>query len=375
MNKRMFQMLAAVLAFVAIIAFVKFQQISKAIAAGKNFKMPPEAVTTYAAKPEAWVDALEAVGSVAPVQGVTLAADLPGVVDRIAFQSGAEVAAGQALVYLDARQEQAQLASAEAARDLAKTNLDRSKTLLEQHLVAQSDYDQVAALYRQADAAVRAVQATIDRKVIRAPFSGVTGIRQVNLGQYVSSGEPIVPLQSMDPVYVNFSVPQQRVAELRKGLVVTAAADSGKRAIGTGRITAVNPIADPATRNILVQATFPNAHRRFAPGMYVSVVVDLGTRSNVIAVPASSIVYAPYGNSVFVVEDVKGPDGKSYRGVNQQFVQLGGSRGDLVAVLSGLKAGQQVVSSGAFKLRPGAAVTVDSTMTVPASPAPRPQDS
>jgi len=374
LNKRMFQMLVAVLAFVAIIAFVKFQQISAAITAGKNFKMPPESVTIFTARPEAWVNDLEAVGSVAPVQGVTLAADLPGVVDRIAFTSGAEVEAGQALVYLDARQEKAQLASAEAARDLAKTNLDRSKSLLEQHLVAQSDYDQVAALYRQADAAVSQVRATIERKIIRAPFAGVTGIRQVNLGQYVSSGDAIVPLQSMDPVYVNFSVPQQQVSLLRRGLRVTAAADSAAHAIGSGRITAVNPVADAATRNVLVQATFPNGHRRFTPGMYVTVKVDLGTRSNVIAVPASAIVYAPYGNSVFVVEDMKGQDGKSYLGVNQKFVKLGSARGDLVAVVSGLKPGQEVVSSGAFKLRPGAAVLVDSTMTVPASPTPHPEE-
>lgn len=375
MNKRMFQMLAAVVVFVAIIGFVKFQQISAAIAAGKNFKMPPESVTTYTAKPAAWANVLEAVGSVAPVQGVTLAADLSGVVDRVLFESGSEVQAGQLLVRLDTRQEQAQLAAAEAARDLAKSNLDRSKALLDQHLVAQSDYDQVSALFRQADAAVNQVRATIDRKQIRAPFRGVTGIRQVNLGQYVSSGDAIVPLQSLDPVYVNFEVPQQQVDQLRRGLVVTAAADSGARAIGTGRITAINPVADPATRNVLVQATFPNTRRRFAPGMYVSVNVELGSKADVIAVPASAINYAPYGNSVFVVEQVKGADGKPYLGVNQQFVQLGGARGDLVAVTSGLKPGQAVVSSGVFKLRPGAAVIVDTTMAVPASRAPKPEDS
>lgn len=375
MNKRMFQMLAVVLGFVAIIAFVKFQQIQTAIAAGKSFSPPPEPVTTVVAKPQGWVDALEAVGSVAPVRGVTLSADLPGVVERITFESGSSVGAGQALVHLDSRQERAQLASAEARRDLAKTNLTRSQALLERQLVAQSEYDQVAALFRQAEAQVSEVKAAIDRKTIRAPFSGVTGIRQVNLGQYVSSGDPIVPLQSLDPVYVDFAVPQQQVASLRRGLTVSVAADSGARPLGTGRITAINPVADDATRNVRVQATFSNPHRRLRPGQYVSVRVDLGSRTRVVALPTTAINYAPYGNSVFIVEQLKSPDGKAYKGVRQQFVKLGSARGDLVAILGGVEAGQEIVTSGVFKLRTGAAVKVDNVTKLPASSAPKPEDS
>jgi len=371
----MFQMLAAVLAFIAIIGFFKFQQIRTAIAAGKSYSPPPEAVTTVVASPQGWVEALEAVGSVAPVQGVTLSADLPGVVERITFESGSPVSAGQALVHLDARQERAQLASAEARRDLARTNLERSKSLLERQLVPQSEYDQVAALFRQAEAQVNEVKAAIDRKVIRAPFAGVTGIRQVNLGQYVSSGDPIVPLQSLDPVYVDFAVPQQQVGSLRRGLSVSVAADSGSRPLGTGRITAINPVADDATRSVRVQATLPNPHRRLRPGMYVNVQVDLGSRTRVVALPATAINYAPYGNSVFIVEELEGPDGKPYQGVRQQFVKLGGSRGDLVAVTGGVQEGQVVVTSGVFKLRSGAAVRLDSTIALPASGAPRPEDS
>jgi len=374
-NKRMFQMLAVVVAFIAIIAFVKFQQIQTAIAAGKGFSPPPEPVTTVVAKPEGWADALDAVGSVAPVRGVTLSADLPGVVERISFESGSSVRAGQTLVQLDARQERAQLASAEARRDLAKTNLTRSQALLERQLVAQSEYDQVAALFRQAEAQVNEVKAAIDRKVIRAPFAGVTGIRQVNLGQYVSSGDPIVPLQSLDPVYVDFAVPQQQVASLRTGLSVSVAADSGARPLGTGRITAINPVADDATRNVRVQATFSNSHRRLRPGQYVSVRVDLGSRTRVVALPTTAINYAPYGNSVFIVEQLKSPDGKAYKGVRQQFVKLGGARGDLVAILGGIEAGQEIVTSGVFKLRTGAAVKVDNAVKLPASSAPKPEDS
>jgi membrane fusion protein (multidrug efflux system) len=371
----MLQMLAAVLVFVAIIAFVKFQQIQAAIAGGKSYSPPPEAVTAVTAKPQPWGDAFEAVGAVAPVQGVTLSADLPGVVERISFESGATVKKGQALVHLDTRQERARLESAQAARELAKQNLDRSKALLEKQLISQSEYDATAALFRQADAAESEVRAAIERKVIRAPFSGTAGIRQVNLGQYVSSGDPIVPIQSLDPVYVNFSVPQQQVGALRTGMTVTVAADSGVRVLATGRVTAVNPVADDATRNVRVQATFSNPHHKLRAGMYVTVRVDMGSRQTVVAVPVTSINYAPYGNSVFIIEEMKGPDGKAYNGVRQQFVKLGTARGDLVAVLSGIEPGQVVVSSGVFKLRSGAAVKVDSTVTLPHSSAPRPEDS
>jgi membrane fusion protein (multidrug efflux system) len=371
----MIQMLAAVFVFLAVVGFVKFQQIQAAIAGGKSYSPPPEAVTTIVARPQQWKATLEAVGSVAPVQGVTLSADLPGVVDQIVFRSGAHVNAGQPLVLLDTRQERAQLVSAEAGRDLAKTNLDRNRRLLDQQLIAQADFDQSTALFRQAEARVSEIKASIDRKTIRAPFAGETGIRQVNLGQYVNSGDPIVPLQSMDPVYVDFAVPQQQVAALRPGQSVTAIADSSARALVPGRLTAINPVVDDATRNVRVQATFSNTHGRLRPGMYVTVRVDLGSRAPVVALPVTSINYAPYGSSVFIVEDLKGPDGKTYRGVRQQFVRLGASQGDLVTVVDGVHAGQEVVTSGVFKLRTGAAVKVNNAVQPSASSAPKPEDS
>ena len=375
MRKRMFQMLGGVLAFLAIIAFVKFQQIQSAIASSKSFRMPPEVVTTVVAERRDWQAMLEAVGSVAPVQGVTLGADLPGVVDRIDFQSGSRVEAGQALVVLDTRQERAQLASAEARHSLAMTSLDRAKKLFEQQVIAQAEYDQAAALDQQAEAAVNEIRATIERKTIRAPFAGVTGIRQVNLGQYLHSGDPVVPLQSMNPIYVNFAVPQQQVAALSVGRAVWAAADTSARGRVAGRITAINPMVDDATRNVQVQATFGNRGGGLRPGMYVTVSVARGTSDPVVALPSSSINFAPYGNSVFIVEDLKGPDGKTYRGVRQQFVKLGATQGDLVAVLEGVKPGQEVVSSGVFKLRSGAAVTVDNRVQPSGSAAPKPEDS
>jgi membrane fusion protein (multidrug efflux system) len=375
MPKRMFQMLSIVLAVIAILAFVKFQQIQAAIAAGKSFQMPPEAVTTMVAQRQQWQGTIDAVGSVAPIRGVTLSADMPGVVAAIGFESGARVEEGQALVMLDTRQERAQLASVEAQRDLARSTLERSRKLLEQQVVAQADYDQVAAQFKQADAAVSEVKAAVERKTIRAPFSGVAGIRQVNVGQYLHSGDPVVPLQSMSSLYVNFSVPQHQVAALRVGDPVWAAADSGAHASVGGRITAINPVVDDATRNVQVQATFPNGRGQLRPGMYVTLKVNLGERDAVVALPASAINYAPYGNSVFIVEDIKGPDGKAFRGVRQQFVKLGATRGDLVAIVDGVRPGQEVVTTGVFKLRSGAAVVVNNKVLPSASPSPRPEDS
>ena len=375
MKKHMFQMLAVVLAIVAILGFVKFQQIQTAIAAGKSFTMPPESVTSIIATEDQWQGTLEAVGSVEPVQGVTLSADLPGVVERIAFESGSNVAAGQALVVLDSRQERAQLASAQASLHLAKSNLDRGRKLLENQVIAQAEFDQTDALFRQAEAHVNEVEATIQRKTIRAPFAGVAGIREVNLGQYLNSGTPVVPLQSRNPIYINFAVPQQRVAALHKGATVRAHLDDGKIEINSGRITAINPVVDGDTRNVQVQATFQNPKGELRPGMYVTVQVVLGEAAPVVALPVTAINYAPYGNSVFIIEDVKGPDGKSYRGARQQFVKLGVARGDQVAILDGVKPGQEVATSGVFKLRPGAAVKVDNATQPANSPAPKPEDS
>lgn len=375
MPKRMIQVAALLLAVIAVLGFVKFQQISSAIAAGKSFKMPPEAVTTVTTREDLWETTLQAVGSVAPVQGVMLSADQPGTVEAITFESGARVAAGQTLVRMDTRLERAQLAAAEAARDLARINLDRSQKLLESQSIAQSEYDQVAAQFKQAVAVVDGFRASIDRKTIRAPFSGQVGIRQVNLGEYVQSGDPVVSIESMDPVYVNFAVPQQQLAALHVGAVVRVTADSVTRDALVGRVTAIDPAVNASTRNVQVQATLRNPGGRLRSGMYVTVDLAVDSGRPVVALPVSAINYAPYGNSVFVVEDIKGPDGKPYKGVRQQFVKLGASRGDQVAILDGVKPGQEVASSGVFKLRTGAAVVVNNTVQPSNSPAPKPEDS
>jgi membrane fusion protein (multidrug efflux system) len=325
------------------------------------------------AKQEQWPASLKVIGSAASVQGVTVSADLPGIVAELAFESGKAVQAGALLVRLDTRQEQAQLAAAEAQRELARLNLDRIGGLVAKGVTSHAEYDRVSAEHKQAEARAGEIRATIQRKTIRAPFSGMLGIRQVNLGQYLNAGDPVVPLQSLHPIYVNFGVPQQQVGALRLGGEVRATAE-GVPGDFAGRITALDSVVDEATRNVRVQASFGNAGGRLRPGMFVETQVSIGAREAMITLPASAISYAPYGDSVFVVEDVEGPKGESYRGVRQQFVKLGGARGDQVAVLSGVKAGEEVVSSGVFKLRNGAAVLVNNQIQPGNNPAPKPEN-
>jgi membrane fusion protein (multidrug efflux system) len=373
MRKRMVVMLVAVAAFLTVIGGVKFRQIQAGMAMAASFQPPPEAVTTMKAPREEWPSALTAIGTVAAVRGVTVSADLPGVVESITFDSGVAVRQGQVLVRLDARQERAQLAAAESHLELTRLNLERARGLTEAGIVARADYDRARAEHAQAAARVGEIRATIDRKQVRAPFSGILGIRQVDLGQYLSAGDAIVALQAADPLYVDFAVPQQDVPRLRVGSAVEVGAE-GLGETFAGHITALDSVVDAQTRNVQVQATIPNRKGRLRPGMFVETRVVLGATTSVIAIPASAISYAPYGDSVFVVAELEGPKGDKYRGARQQFVKLGASRGDQVAVLSGLEAGQEVVTSGAFKLRNGAAVRVSNDVPISNDAAPRPEN-
>ncbi len=373
MAKRMLFMLLLAGAVIAGLGFTKYHQIEAAT--HMMMQPPPTAVTTVVTKQETWPATLDVIGTVAAVQGVTVSADLPGTVDRIAFESGKWVNAGDVLVELDTRQEKAQLAAAEAQRDLAKINFERTQELVKQGVVARMEFDNVTAQKNATEAQVGEIRAAIARKTIRAPFSGVLGIRQVNLGQYLSSGQAIVSLQSLNPIYVNFGVPQQDSAETRLGRVLKITTDDSAHEEFMGRITANDSVVSEATRNVQVQATLANPQGKLRPGMFVQVKVVTGTQRSVIALPASAINYAPYGDSVYVVTDMKDPSGKMYRGVKQQFVKLGGSRGDQVAVISGIDPGEEVVSSGVFKLRNGAAVQVNNKVVPENSPAPKPEDS
>ena len=374
MLKRLFAMLTVMIVLIGALGFVKFKQIQVAIAQGASFQPPPEAVTTIVAQQERWPSTLNAIGTLAPVQGVTVSADLPGTIDRVNFESGNQVRAGDILVQLDTRQERAQLAAAEAQRDLAQLNFERMQGLLKEKVISQAESDRATADIRQTEARVGEIRAAIDRKTIRAPFSGVAGLRQVNVGQYLSNGNPIVSLQALNPIYVNFGVPQQVSSQMREGHVVHITTDEVAGVAFEGRITAIDNIVDQTTRNIQVQATLPNPGSRLHPGMFVQVEVALGPAREVVSLPASAISYAPYGDSVFVVTDLKDPHGQTYRGVRQQFVKVEGSRGDQVGIASGVKPGDEVVTSGAFKLRNAAAVFVNNKVRPGNNPAPNPED-
>ncbi len=373
MRKRFFITLGVVFGIIGALGFIKYRQIMGAMS--MSWEAPPEAVTTVVAKEESWVASQASIGTVVAVQGVTVSADLPGVVTEITFDSGRFVKQGDVLVRLDTSQERAQLAAAEAQGDLAKLNLERAKELQEKKVISEAEFDTWEAQAKTAEANSEAYRAAISRKTIRAPFAGILGIRRVNLGQYLSGGDPIVPLQALDPIYVNFAVPQQDVAKLKVGADVNVMVEGADAVAASGKISAINSLIDSNTRNVEVQASFRNSDGALRPGMFVEVQVVGNVSSTVIALPASAINYAPYGDSVFIVEDVTGQDGKTYLGVRQQFVKVGGGRGDQVAVLSGIKAGEEIVSSGVFKLRPGAAVEVNNSVTPGNDPAPKPEDS
>ena len=375
MAKRMILMLVATVVVLASLGFVKFKQVQTAVQAAASFAPPPEAVTSVVAKQEVWPDSLSVIGSMEAVHGVVVSADLPGTVSKINFESGQAVKEGDVIVELDTRQERAQLAALEAQRDLAKINFGRTQKLVDEGVISRQEYDTSVASQKQTEANVGEIRATIERKTIRAPFSGILGIRKVNLGQYLAAGNPIVQLQSLNPIYVDFGVPQQSGSQVKVGGNVTVTAQDLAGKEFTGRVTALDSVIDEATRNYQVQATLANPQGKLKPGMYVQVAMHYGKARNAVTLPASAISYAPYGDSVFIITDLKDPKGNSYRGVRQQFVKIDGSRGDQVAVVSGVKPGDEVVSSGVFKLRNGAAVTVNNKVQPENNPAPKPQDS
>jgi membrane fusion protein (multidrug efflux system) len=333
-------------------------------------------VTTLVAKSEVWPSTLSVIGTAQAIQGVTVSADLPGTVDKINFESGQPVKAGDVLVELDTRQERAQLAAAQADYELAKITYNRQQQLVKEGVVARTEYDNALAQQKSTEAKVGEIKATIERKTIHAPFSGILGLRQVNLGQYLAAGQAIVSLQSLNPIYVNFGVPQQTTPQVKIGRTLTITSDDLPGVKFAGRVTAVDSVVDQTTRNIQVQATLTNPGDRLRPGMFLQVEVSLGQARDVIALPASAINYAPYGDSVYVVSQMQYPKtGKTYKGVRQQFVKVEGSRGDQVGVVSGLNPGEEVVTSGVFKLRNGAEVRVNNQVTPSNNPKPKPEDS
>jgi membrane fusion protein (multidrug efflux system) len=376
MAKRMIIMLVLMVALIGGLGFLKYRQVEAAIAMGASFQMPPTAVTTVVAKSETWPSTLSVIGTAAAIQGVTVSADLPGTVDKIHFESGQSIHEGDILVELDIRQEKAQLANLEAQRDLARIQYGRSEELVKAGVISKSEYDNAAAQQKATEAQVGDIKAAIARKTIHAPFSGILGIRQISLGQYLAAGQAIVSLQALNPIYVNFGVPQQDTPKMKIGrnLRVTNADLPG---VGFGgKITALDSVINEQTRNIQIQATLQNPGGKLRPGMYVQVELPLGQPRDVIPLPASAINYAPYGDSVYVVTDMKDPkSGKTYRGVRQQIVKIDGNKGDQVAITSGLNPGDEVVSAGVFRLRNAAPVEVNNAVKPSNSPNPKPEES
>lgn len=375
MAKRMFLMLAVLAAVISGLGFVKYRQVETAIAQGASFQMPPTAVTTVVAQRATWPSTLSVIGTAAAIQGVTVGADLPGTIDKIHFESGQWVHEGDILVELDTRQERAQLASLEAQRDLANINYDRAQQLVGAGVISRSDYDNATAQKKATEAQVGDTKAAIARKTIRAPFTGLLGIRQVSLGQYLAAGQAIVSLQSLSPIYVNFGVPQQDTPKVVPGHVLRVTNSDLPGMSFVGRITALDSVINEQTRNIQVQAVVTNKENKLRPGMFVQVELALGQPQQVVPLPASAINYAPYGDSVYIVTTMTDAKGKTYRGVRQQVVKVEGSRGDQVAVISGVNPGDEVVSSGVFRLRNGAPIQVNNTVKPENSASPKPEDS
>ncbi|MBN9682620.1 MULTISPECIES: efflux RND transporter periplasmic adaptor subunit [unclassified Corallococcus] len=360
------------LAIFAGLAAVKAGQIVSMINAGETFVQPPESVTSTQAESFGWQGTRSAVGTVLALRGVTLSAELPGVVTDIRFENGASVKKGQVLVQLDTSSEQAQLAGAEADAEFARLTRERAEKLNAQGANTQSDLDAVRARALQSSATVAHLKSLIAKKTLRAPFDGRIGIRQVELGQLVSPGNPIASLQSSTPALVEFQLPQQALAQVKQGQKVRLRVDVFPGESFEGELTTINPEVELSSRNVRMRATVPNADGRLLPGMFASVEVLSDASEQVVAIPATAVLFAPYGDSVFTLSEGKDAAGKTALLARQQFVRLGERRGDYVAVTAGLKPGQTVVSSGVFKLKNGAAVVVNNALAPPIEVAPQP---
>jgi membrane fusion protein, multidrug efflux system len=362
MTRRIILTIFCLLFVAGVIGGVKALQIRRMIASSSQFVMPPETVTTAVVQADRWETMLTAPGTLEAVQGVTVAAEQSGKVVRLDFTPGSFVQKGALLVQLDTTAERAQLRALESTAALARINLERMVALAAKGLIAQADYDTAQSALEQAEAQADQIRAAIAKKTIRAPFAGRLGIRLVNLGQMLREGEPIVSLQVLDPIFVNFLLPQQEMSRIAPGLPVRLSGEVLGSQEVTGKITAINPEIDAATRSVRIQATIANPDERLRPGMFVNAALLLNKAEEVLTIPATAVLHAPYSDSVFVVEANQEQDATS-KTLRQQFVRLGVKKGDFVAVLSGLTEGQTVVSTGVFKLRHGQAVVEDNSLS------------
>lgn len=382
---RVLTVVLGLLLVVGTLGFIKFSQISMLMNMGKEMQKagpPPETVSSAIAQLQSWQGQVTAVGTIAPVKGVALSNDAPGIVSKIHFESGDLVKQGQVLVELDTSVERAQLASAHVQHDLAVVNVNRSRALIKEQVTTQAQVDTDEATVKSSATAADTIQAQIARKLVRAPFSGRLGIRAVNVGQYLNPGTQLTVLQAVGAVFVDFSLPQQQLDQLANGMKVLVKIEGSPDPAVEGTIAAVDPTIDSTTRMIKLRAAVPNPEEKLRPGMFANVAVVLPDQGQVVTVPLTAVIHASFGDSVFVVEDKpagapgakSNAQGKPIKNARQQFVRVGEARGDFVSVLDGIKAGQQVVSAGGFKLRNNSPVVVDNTVQNPAQLNPKPEN-
>ena len=375
-TKSVWKVIAGLVAVFLIIAGIKALQFKTMIAGASKMIPPPTTVTSAEVKKGDWQRMLTAVGSISPVQGAMISAELAGTVAEIDFESGKVVKKGDVLLQLDASAEEAQMRSAQADAELAKKDYERAQDLAARKVISAAEMDAAKSKFSQKTAAVENMQSVIDKKKIRAPFAGVAGIRAVNPGQMVKVGDALVSLQALDQVFVDFSLPQQQLADVQPDLPVKVSTDAIPDREFEGKLTAVNSAIDPATRNVSLQATLDNADHALRSGMFARVKVLLPQKNETLYVPSTAVSYAPYGNSVFVIE--KKIDEKTKKeglALRQAFIRTGETRGDFVSITNGLKEKEQVVSTGVFKLRNGMSVAVDNKLAPKAEFAPKPVDS
>ena len=368
--------IASVVGVIVLLLLIKGLQIMTMISAGKKMVPPPETVTSAVVKEEDWAPALHSVGSISPVQGAVISAELAGVVSQVAFENGGTAKKGDLLVQLDASAEEAQLHSAEADLQLARADWERAVDLATRKVISKAEKDAAESKFKQKGASVDQMRSMITKKTVRAPFDGQLGIRQVNVGQSLEAGQLVVPLTALDSVFADFALPQQDLGKLSQGLDVHVTTDALPGRVFNGKVSAVNPMVDSSTRNVTVQATLENSEHLLKPGMFAKVEVILPEKHKSIVIPGSAISYAPFGDSVFVIEKKKDEKtGKESQTIRQQFVRVGEARGDFVSINEGLKAGETIVGTGVFKLRNGMSVTINNDLAPKPQMNPNPVDS
>ncbi len=370
----MWKAIAGLVILIILLVGLKAMQIAKMM--GSPMVMPPTTVSSVVVKEEDWAPKLSAVGSVSAVQGAVVSTELGGVVSKIAFENGSTAKKGDLLMQLDTSAEEAQLHSAEADLALARADVERSRDLATRKVISRADSDSAESKFNRLNAVVDQMRSNIRKKTVVAPFDGQLGIRQVNVGQSIDARLPVVQLTALDPVFVDFSLPEQYLSQLSNGLDVNVRVDALPDHDFKGKLTAVNSMVDSVTRNVTAQATLQNPEHTLRPGMFAKVEVLLPQKSKTLVIPGSAVSYAPFGDSVYVIEKKKDEKtGKESQILRQQFVRVGEARGDFVAVTQGLKPGETIVSTGVFKLRNGMNVTINNDLAPKPQERPNPVDS